>query len=54
MDFPISTQKNQALKKAMDELRILEKDIQEEFIRSAGAGGQKINKTSSKVVLNYR
>ena len=53
MDFPVSPQKNQALKMAMKELGLLEKDIQEEFVLSSGAGGQKINKTHSKVILTY-
>lgn len=28
-------------------------DIEESFVRGGGAGGQKINKTSSKVVLTH-
>jgi len=29
-------------------------EVEEQFVRGGGAGGQKINKTSSCVVLNYR
>lgn len=40
-----------ALSKRMRRLGIREEDLEESFIRGAGAGGQKINKTSSTVVL---
>ncbi len=34
-------------------LRVKADDVSEQFIRGAGAGGQKINKTSSTVVLRH-
>ena len=37
----------------MRSLRIREEDLAETFIRGTGAGGQKINKTSSTVVLRH-
>ena len=37
----------------MAELGIDERDIDERFIRGSGAGGQKINKTSSCVTLKH-
>ncbi len=37
----------------MNELGITEDDIEEQFIRGTGAGGQKINKTSSCVYLRH-
>ncbi len=37
----------------MKKLRIREEDLEESFIRGSGAGGQKINKTSSTVVLRH-
>lgn len=40
-----------ALLKRMRKLGIREEDLEETFIRGTGAGGQKINKTSSTVVL---
>ncbi len=40
-----------ALNQRMRQLGIREGDLEETFIRGAGAGGQKINKTSSTVVL---
>lgn len=42
-----------ALTKRMKKLRIREEDLQEEFIRGSGPGGQKVNKTSSTVVLRH-
>ncbi len=38
----------------MQSLDILEKDLEENFIRGSGKGGQKINKTSSCVQLLHR
>ena len=43
-----------ALAKRMRRLGIREQDLEENFIRGSGAGGQKINKTSSTVVLVHR
>ncbi len=40
-----------ALRKRMLKLGIREEELEESFIRGTGAGGQKINKTSSTVVL---
>ena len=40
-----------ALTRRMHRLGIREEDLEETFIRGSGAGGQKINKTSSTVVL---
>ncbi|MFC5453873.1 peptide chain release factor family protein [Prosthecobacter fluviatilis] len=42
-----------ALRTRMQRLRIREEDLEEDFIRGGGAGGQKINKTSSTVVLRH-
>lgn len=41
------------LKKAQD-LKIYYNDIDESFVRGSGAGGQKINKTSSCVILFHK
>ncbi len=35
------------------ELEISPEDIEEEFVRGSGAGGQKVNKTSSTVFLKH-
>jgi protein subunit release factor B len=51
--FPVSEEKNRWLKKKMETLGILEKDIEEKFVRSSGSGGQKVNKTSTCVFLKH-
>jgi protein subunit release factor B len=38
----------------MQALGIREQDIDEQFVRSSGAGGQNVNKVSSCVVLHHR
>ena len=37
----------------MEELNILEKDIEEKFVRSSGHGGQNVNKTATCVYLKH-
>lgn len=49
--FPIDLPEK-FLKKAK-ELAIFPDDIEEQFVRGGGAGGQKINKTSSTVLLKH-
>ena len=51
--FAVSEEKNIWLKERMEALGILEKDIEEKFVRSSGKGGQKVNKTSSCVYLKH-
>jgi protein subunit release factor B len=51
--FPVSEEKNRWLKERMEALGILERDIEEKFIRSSGRGGQKVNKTSTCVYLKH-
>ena len=51
--FPVSEEKIQWLQSRMEALRILEKDIEEKFVRSSGRGGQKVNKTSTCVFLKH-
>ena len=53
ISFAVSEDKNQWLREKMEFLGILEKDIEEKFIRSSGSGGQKVNKTSSCVYLRH-
>ncbi|TNF55082.1 peptide chain release factor-like protein [bacterium] len=53
MMFPVSPEKEKALRKKLDNLGIYEKDIEESFIRSQGRGGQKVNKTSTCVYLKH-
>lgn len=49
----MSLPNEEALQKRLTKLRIREEDLQEEFVRGSGPGGQKINKTSSTVVLRH-
>ncbi len=52
--FGVSPGKEEALLERMAALGICEDDLEESFIRGSGAGGQKINKTSSCVQLIHR
>jgi len=52
--FPISSGKEKQLLERMQALGVREQDIDEQFIRSSGAGGQNVNKVSSCVVLHHR
>lgn len=51
--MPISSEKQKALLKRMNELGIEEKDLIEKFILGSGKGGQKVNKTASCVYLKH-
>ncbi|MCL0074894.1 peptide chain release factor-like protein [Thermodesulfovibrionales bacterium] len=51
--FAVSLKKNKWLKEKMDSINVYEKDIEEHFVRSAGKGGQKINKRSTCVYLKH-
>lgn len=52
--FPVSSVKEKQLLGRMQALGIREQDIDEQFVRSSGAGGQNVNKVSSCVVLHHR
>jgi protein subunit release factor B len=52
--FPVSSVKEKQLLERMQALGIREQDIDEQFVRSSGAGGQNVNKVSSCVVLHHR
>ena len=54
MHKEIPTDKMQALRSRMRKLRVFEKDMKESFIRSAGPGGQNVNKVSSCVQLTHK
>jgi protein subunit release factor B len=49
----VSPEKQKALQEILLKLNIREEDVTEQFIRSQGAGGQKVNKTSSAVYLKH-
>lgn len=50
----VSKTKSDVLKNKMRKFGILEKDLDEKFIRSQGKVGQKVNKTASCVYLKHR
>jgi peptide chain release factor len=50
----VSPEKEKFLAARMQALGIREQDIEEQFVRSSGAGGQKVNKASTCVVLHHR
>ena len=52
--FPISPGKESHLHERMRALGVRKQDIDEQFVRSSGAGGQNVNKVSSCVLLQHR
>jgi peptide chain release factor len=50
----VSSEKERSLLERMQALGVREQDIEEQFVRSSGAGGQKVNKASTCVVLHHR
>lgn len=53
MNFGVTDRKQAELEARMAALGLREEDFEEKFIRSSGPGGQKVNKTSSCVVLRH-
>jgi peptide chain release factor len=53
INFGITEQKRQELEKRMVECNLLESDFEETFVRSGGKGGQKVNKSSTCVLLKH-
>ena len=53
VSFAVGEKKNRWLEERMRALGIREEDLEETFVRSSGAGGQKVNKTSSCVYLKH-
>jgi protein subunit release factor B len=51
--FGVTPQKEAVLAAKMRRFHIREQDIRESFIRSRGAGGQNVNKTSTCVYLKH-
>jgi protein subunit release factor B len=52
--FAVSSDKARALRERLDRLGIREEDLDEQFIRSGGKGGQNVNKVSTCVVLVHK
>jgi protein subunit release factor B len=53
LDFGIPQQKALDLEERMKKCGIKESELEETFVRSQGAGGQKVNKTSTCVQLRH-
>ena len=51
--YPITLAKQEAILQKMQILGIVEQDLEENFIRGSGKGGQKKNKTSNCVQLKH-
>ena len=51
---PVSSENEKLLQSRMQSLGIREQDLEEQFVRSSGAGGQNVNKVSSCVILHHR
>ncbi len=52
--FPVSPEKERALLARMAALGIRADELEEQFVRSGGHGGQNVNKVASCVVLRHR
>ena len=53
INLGITERKKAELEQRMQKCNLLENDIEEKFVRSSGAGGQKVNKTSTCVHLKH-
>jgi protein subunit release factor B len=51
--FPVSPEKARVLAARMREAGVREEDLEEQFIRSRGRGGQNVNKVATCVVLRH-
>ncbi len=51
--FAVSEEKNRWLQREMARLNVREEELEEQFVRSSGNGGQHVNKTSSSVFLRH-
>lgn len=52
--FPVSPEKDAALRDRLASLGIRDDDLEESFVHSGGKGGQNVNKVSTCVVLVHR
>lgn len=50
----VSPEKQRLLLERMQALGVREQDMEEQFVRSSGAGGQRVNKVATCVVLHHR
>ena len=52
--FPVSPVKQRQLLERMKRLGVRDRDLEEQFVRSSGPGGQRANKASTCVLLKHR
>src|SRR6516164_6683311 len=52
--FPVSPDKETQLSQRMSALGVRETDLEENFVRSGGHGGQNVNKTATCVMLVHK
>jgi protein subunit release factor B len=52
--FPVSADKVRELRERLDRLGVRDEDLDEQFVRSGGKGGQNVNKVATCVVLLHR
>lgn len=53
-DFPVSQNTAEELRARMLKAGVREEDLDEQFVRSGGHGGQNVNKVSTCVILTHR
>lgn len=53
VNFGVSQKKLSELRERMKRCGVREEDLEEQFVRSGGKGGQKVNKTSTCVYLKH-
>ena len=51
--MPVRPDKIKALEETLQRLKVRKEEVLEQFIRSRGPGGQKVNKTSTAVYLKH-
>ena len=51
--FPVSPEKERALRARMEALGIRDADLREQFVRAQGTGGPNVNKVATCVVLRH-
>jgi len=54
LPFPVSADKARELRERLERLGIRDEDLDEQFVRSGGKGGQNVNKVATCVVLVHR
>ena len=54
IDFGVSERKTEELQQRMAACGLIEADMDEQFVRSQGPGGQHVNKTATCVILKHR